>query len=289
MVHKSLRIFRNHFTCLLIAASFNSTTVHAAAYAPGTFTFKPINVNMASLTMGLEAKDSFIVSEGINFLNPAAPVNMRVPVNVYRSPMPFGFNECDRNAIGYGVEMGYVIGRDVEVFGRAGYSHERPKARFIVADRSFEFKPRNNYGLSLGARYYINLESAWKPFLSVSAGYTSQGETKAQIYAHSPLALSNIEFDQSIGIYKLLKQQNLFSFELSAGTDYAFNKNWALSCSVALRYNKRGGSSSINTPGALSTVPGVPFPVQLPPRVVSYSDHKQQWYIPVTVSLKFMF
>jgi opacity protein-like surface antigen len=287
MTSKSICTFRNGFAGLVLATLGSSSPAQADAYAPGTFTFKPINANIASYIFRRKSTDSVITANAFNFVT-GITTAFRLPTPAFRSPLSFGFHESDRNGTGYGVEMGYVIGWDWEIFGRAGYSRERGLERFLVGNNSFDFKTRNNYGLSLGARHYFDLDSAWKPFIALAAGYTSQGETKAQINAHSALS-ENISLDPSLGTYKLLKRQNLFSFELSAGTDYVFNKNWALTCTVALRYNQRGGSSTVNTPGFLVMTPGLPFPFPVPAGPVKYADHKQRWYIPVTFSLKFMF
>jgi hypothetical protein len=270
-----------------LVSTFYSSAASADAYAPGTFTFKPLNINVSSFSGGFTAQDSKFISTGLNATTgtvfPLVPEIRTIKTDAYRTTLPFGFSESDRNGIGYGVEMGYVIGRDWEAFGRAGYSHERPMPRFTVGNRSYDFHERNNYGLSLGVRHYIDMESAWKPFFAAALGFVSQGQTKARIYGHALLS-NNPNNDPLLGNYRLLKAKALLSCELAIGTDYAFNKNWALSASVAVRYNQRGGSNVINTPGFFSPQLG-PFP----PQADIYADNKQRWYIPVTLSLKFMF
>jgi hypothetical protein len=289
MTSKSICTFRNGVAGLVLAAICNSSpawAVPAVAYEAGMFTFKPLNVNIASINRGFRSPDSRFKATGLDATSgtvfPFFDQTRRLHESAFRTTVPLGFSESDRNAVAYGIEMGYLVYGNCEVFGRVGYSHERPMPRFTVGDRSYDFNARNNYALSLGLRHYMNTDSAWKPYLAAAFGFVSQGETKAKIYGHSLFA-NDPKSDPFIGKYKLLKRKALFSFELSLGTDYILNKNWALSASVAVRYNQRAGSTVINTPGVM-TMFG-----PLPPRSDHYADSKQRWYIPVTVSLKFMF
>lgn len=274
-------------TCLALT-SFVAQPLHAEAYAPGTISFKPLNVNVTNYTFGLTGKDSRFRSTGFTYIPDfnVREVTFDRKINVFRSPASWGFNEGDRNGNSYGVELGYLFGMDWEIFGRVGFCRERGKGAFYAGDQLYTFRTRNDYGLSLGVRHYVDMDSNWKPFLAVAFGWVSQGKTKARVKAHSPFAAFPEQDTVVFGDYTLLKHQNLFTFELSAGTDYVFHPNWALSTYIAVRYNQRGGSQTTSYPAAFTEFNGIPFP--LPPREMKYSDNKQRWYIPLVVSLKCM-
>lgn len=255
----------------------NVTSSYAEVYPAGTFSVKPININFSSFTFGLREPDSKISSEG---RSPRTGVlettNFRD--DVYKTPLSLGFHESDRNGYGYGIELGYVIGWNTEILLRAGASREKGKKIISIAERTFDFDARNNYGFALGARKYFDCDKTWRPFIGVVAGFTVQGATKALVREHNPFTFL-LYNDPAIGKFTLLKQKTLYNFEVHAGTDYLFNETWALTFNVGLRYGQRGGSSSITTPGLVTT----------PARVVNYMDNRDRWFVPITVSLKIIF
>ncbi len=281
---KFIRLSRGFFVGSTLISLLGASPLSAEAYAPGTFTFKPFNVNLGNYALGFRQPDSKIITAGIDPLTQTSiPVNLKE--NVYRSPVNFGFAESDRNGYGYGVEAGYVIGWDTEIYGRIGMNRQRGTGKFLVGDYSFRFQHRDNYGFALGARHYLDFQSSWKPFFGANMGLTKQGSANAKIYGHHPFNGFYADKDQFIGKYRLAKSSTLINFEISAGTDYAFTKRLALSLSIGLRYAQRGGGSTVQIP---AFTPTNPFPFPLPARSVTYADNKQHWYVPITASLKFM-
>jgi len=262
---------------------------YADPYAPGTLTIKPLNFNFSTFGIGFRQKDSQFNVPGLLLPNVSPPnatsILIRGKENAYRSPLNFGFQESDRNGIGYGAEIGYLVAQNWEIFGRAGYCHQRPNGRILFGNLSFNFKSRNNYGFAVGTRLYFDFDSKWRPFVAAALGFTQQGKAKATINAHSPYTAFSSKTDVPIGNYTLAKSKMLASFELNVGIDYAFTSNIAMTFNAGLRYNQRAGGSTFTTPATLTTYP---FPFLVPATTGTYKDHKQHWYIPVTVSLKFM-
>lgn len=248
------------------------------AYKAGTIGLKPINFNFGRLAFGHQRPDSFFSYDPVSFNN---PVN-NVKTDAFRRGFDMGYAESDRNGFGYGVELGVVVYDDWELFGRFGYCRERPNGRFITGDYSFDFKHRNNYGFAFGPRKYFDFQTPWKPFVQLAAGFTVQGKTNSTILWH-PATSSNADSDIPIGNYKLTNKKVLFTGELGIGTDYAFTDYFALSFSVAVRYNQRGGASATQLPGL-----NIPF-VPISPTTLTYKSNYQRWVVPFTLSLKFMF
>jgi hypothetical protein len=246
------------------------------AYAPGTFSIKPINFNFGSFAFGFKHQDSQLSSLT------SQPVST-IKTDAFKRPVNFGFAESDRNGVGYAFELGYVIKNDWEFFARAGYCREAGNGAFHFGINTIKFQDRDNYGFSFGPRKYFDFQSPWKPFVQAAAGLTIQGDTKANIAWHNPAGFG-IATDIYIREYKLAKQSTLFNFELGLGTDYTFTDYFALSLSVALRYNQRGGGSTVAIPGNNTS-----FLFPVPPTTLTYRDNKQHWYVPITLSLKFMF
>jgi hypothetical protein len=268
--------FKSQFCAMLIACLGSTSSM---AYEAGTFTFKPINANITSMSFGLQKKDSKFRTVGLSF-----PTFQDVPVSktesAYRSPVSFGFQESDGAYLGYGVEAGYLVAKNWEIFGRVGYGHQHPNGRTMFGDLSTDFKPRNNTGFGIGSRLYFETASPWQPFVGAGAGVTLQGETKLTLNMRSGHFTNT---DLAFGTYKVFGRKTLYSGEISAGTDYVFNKNLALTLSVALRYSDRGGATTLTTPPfALGTG-------QIVRRTLYYKDNRQRWYLPITMSLKFMF
>lgn len=282
------RIIKGLVFSLVTAVSVATYSFQAQAYEAGTISIKPLNFNLNNFSLGTRPKDS---SFSIPTFAPTPDfsgvrqITKSSKLNGWRSPLQFGFSEGDRNGNSYAFEAGYVVIKDWEVFGRAGFCHERPKGQFIQgSEHSFRMKPRNDWALSLGLRRYFETSNAFKPFLSVSMGFVSQGATKLKYWAHNIFAGNVVKDDIFQGQKNLVNRQALFSFEAALGADYVFNKNWAISGSVAARYNQRGSSKTVLLP----YVPGLaPFPV--PARPLTYKDNKQHWYMPVTLSIKCMF
>jgi hypothetical protein len=248
------------------------------AYAPGTVGLKPVNFNFGRLAFGHQNNDSFFSYNPVSFYN---TVN-NVKTDAFRRGFDMGFAESDRHGFGYGVELGVVVYDDWELFGRFGYCREKGNGRFNTGDYSFDFKNRNNYGFSFGPRKYFDFQSSWKPFVQLAAGFTVQGKTSSTILGH-PITNNDLNNDIPIGNYKLTNRKTLFTGELGIGTDYAFTDYFALSFSVAVRYNQRGGSSTTQLPGL-----NIPF-VPLSPTTFTYKSNIQRWVVPFTLSLKFMF
>ena len=242
------------------------------AYAPGTFSIKPINVSFSNLTFGKRRQDSFLATPSSKTIN-------NIKTDVFNKAVDLGFAESDRNGVGYGIELGYLIMNDWEFFARGGYCREEGHASFSFGSATLKFKNRHNYGFSFGPRKYFDFQSPWKPFVQAAAGFTVQGQTKALISWHKPP-----QADVPISIFQLAKRKTLFNFEFGLGTDYAFTDYVALSFNVVVRYNQRDGGSFNNIPGNFTA-----FHPSVLPTTLTYKDDKQRWCVPFTFSLKFMF
>lgn len=252
------------------------------AYEAGTFSIKPLNITFSSIMPTLRHKDSSFNTTGPVLVPAVFPLPQQtrtVRDAAWHKILQFGFSEGDRNGYGYGFEAGYVFLKNAEIFARAGFCSENPSIQFVVGDRSYRFQRRTNYGLSLGFRYYYDLNPSWKPYASAAFGFVSQGKATSNIYWHNPFNRTTTT-DPLIGRFNMLKASYLPSFEMAVGTDYLFTPRVVLSAAIGLRYTKRGGSTVINTPGAVVGIP-------LPARRLVYSDYKPEWSIPVTFSLKF--
>lgn len=279
-----MKLLTNFCCGAALAGVLLTGSAGAEAYAPGTFSFKPLNVNIASFTLRKNLKDMRFATIGTQANGNNVQVNHDGAA--FHAPLSFGFAECDRGGYGYGAEAGYVVGADTEIFARGGFNRETPSGQFVVGDMSLRFKARTNYGFALGLRKYVDMKSVWKPFFGFAGGFVRQGDANATVFAHGRRSGAGVEFDNvSHGNYRIQRSITNYNLELAAGTDYEFTKNISMTFSVGMRYHTRSNRiNSITTPQVVVQIPVANITV--PSRTLTIKDNKQRWHFPVTVSLK---
>ena len=263
-------------SALFIGCSSQSV---AEVYPAGTISIKPININFVTILFDQRHPDSKIYTDARNRQGVVIPHLWKD--DDYKTQFSAGFGESDRNGYGYGIELGYVLGWNTEVLLRAGVSRENGINQRRVGERALDFHDRNSYGVSIGGRHYYDVDPSWRPFVGAVAGLTVQGATKAKVTGHRSAVAGVGAPGPFIGNFTMLKQKTLFNAELHAGTDYLFNETWGMSVSVGVRYGERGGKKTTVIPTA--SPPTNPANV---PRAITYTDNRDQWTFPVTVSLK---
>jgi len=145
--------------------------IKSSSYERGTFSLKPLNFNIATLT-------------DTNSRNSSKLNN--IEYDTYRAPgrpLGFGLNDGSRQALNYGIELGYTIANNVELFARPSFSYEEGMkvtyaATFNPAtNRNLDFKGRLNYALSLGARKDFDIQSRFIPHIMAAFGFDCQDKS----------------------------------------------------------------------------------------------------------------
>jgi hypothetical protein len=270
------KAFKRLFLCSVASSLLFATTAIAedkdnkcSEYCAGTFSVSPLTLNIASLTKDYRHK--------------AAKIN-GFPKDPYKGTFGTGLNRGDRIGIGYDLELGYFVINNLELFTTLTYVYERGNTQGVSSpvlqipafglfqDITYDFKSRKDAAISLGGRYFINIqESHWKPFVSLRATVTSQGTTKAFL---TQAPAFTVVPDVPLGNVVLQKRKTLWGGMFQTGADYRINECIALTFGIGLLYTQRPKLHYVPAPG---TVP------------IAYQDHYNKWTVPVQFSIRFTF
>jgi outer membrane protein W len=201
--------------------------------------------------------------------------NLRVndfDVDPYRSSFGYLTSRSERAGVGYDLELGLMLTNNIEVFTNLGFSYERPFEKLILVRPPFnplyfDFKARRSFEVSLGGRYYWNLDNRWYPFVGIMGTGIIQEPIKSEAFS-KPNRVNYI----SLRNFTLLDRTMLWGGAIQGGADYQFTQNVSLSFSVSLRYTPRTSRKSIVVNG-----------FQLSSR-----ENRSLWSLPAIVSLKFL-
>lgn len=136
-------------------SSKTDAAVQDSSYKQGTFTIKPLTINISTLTHKHTKNDSRI--NGFE-------------IDAYAT-RGFGLNHPTRNGLSYSIELGYFPLKNFEIFVRPSYTYEKGigtvwvAPAFDLTNRSLAFKSRSTYGGSVGGRKYFDIEKNGFPSL----------------------------------------------------------------------------------------------------------------------------
>lgn len=236
--------------------------VQESFYPQGSFSLKPLTINMSTLSGKFSKNDSKL--NGVAY-------------DVFGT-RGFGLSHTTRNGLSYGLELGYFAFKNFELFIRPSFTFEKGADNIYLAptlnpaiDRALNFKNRTTYGFSFGGRKYFDLNKRWLPFVGAAIGFESQGATKAKVYS---LSLVWPTVKTPIGDFQLQGRKTYLIGDLEAGVDYKMT-DW-------LAFTLTAGLNIKQLPAAQTTtiINGVPF---------SYKDNHRQVTFPLSLSVKFTF
>lgn len=252
--------------------SFKKTKKCESSYKEGEISIVPLTVSFTGMTFGRKHKDT-------KFVIPHAPFpytrHNHFINSMYRNQRGFGLNDIHRNALAYDFQLGYFLRDNTEVFADLGVINEKAQQQPTgIMLNGFKFKGRTSYKTNLGARYYIENETIFTPFVGFMAGNIWQPKTKADVY---PFNFFTQQIGTTkIGTFEIFKSKNLFNGALLAGLDYRFDQNFAVSFSTGVYYYKRNKGKTLIVPATPRS-----FPV-----TYKISDHKNKIVVPISISLK---
>ncbi len=224
---------------------------------PWTITIKPLSVNFSAVTFGM-SKKSLRVNDS--------------DIDPYRSSFGYLTSRSQRAAVGYDLELGLMLTSNIEIFTNLGFSYERPfeKVSFFLPGTpnafSVDFKARRSFEVSLGGRYYWNLDNRWYPFVGLMGTGIIQEPIKSEAFRGGPPNYI------SLGNFTFLDRTTLWGGAIQGGADYHFTENVSLSFSMSLRYTPRTSRKSIVINGSQ----------------LSSRENRSLWSLPTIVSLKFL-
>lgn len=248
--------------CLLLASIplTGNQKALAANGKEGSFTVKPVNVNMSSITFERRKTSAHINGHR---------------TNAFRSGFGLAANRPAQNGSGYDLELGYYLKSYLELFTIVGFSNERPIKKMLIRDLNvpmsnllMNFKRRYSFGMTMGFRYYWETTSKWLPFVGAGVGVIILNKTKADVYDSSTF-LPTPPF-QSLGKATLQRRKTLFDGRLMGGVDYQFSETFSLTLATGLQYHPRSKKTTSHTGG----------------RKITYRDNWNKLSIPFMVSLK---
>jgi opacity protein-like surface antigen len=257
-------------------------------YKAGEFIVQPLIISFTGLTLGRKHEDTRFTA------TPYPPIpSASIPVargNMYRNQRALGLTDIHRNGIGYDFQLGYVLEDNLEVFTDIGFTQEKgTKEPVIINPYSYKFKKRTTPRTSFGARYYVDMQTIFTPFVGFMGGVEWQRKTKATVYGYNPFDVSQFLVPgQKVGTFEIFKARNLFSGALLAGLDYRFNEHLAVSLSTGLYYYKRNKGKKLPLTGLENELVPTDFgPVKIPGKqAIHIFDNKNKIIIPVSISLK---
>jgi outer membrane protein W len=222
---------------------------------PWTITVKPLSVNFSAVTFGMTKKK--------------LRVN-QFDVDSHRSSFGYLANRSERAGVGYDLELGLMVTKNIEVFTILGFSYERPFEKVTMLspsfNLSFDFKVRRSFELSLGGRYYWDLQNRWSPFVGIMGTGIFQEPIKSEAFTGTAPNY------KSIGNFTFIDRTTMWGGAIQGGADYQFTKKVLLSLSVSLRYTPRTSHKTIVVNGLTA----------------SSRENRSLWSLPVLVSLKFL-
>lgn len=240
--------------------------IKSSSYERGTFSLKPLNFNIATLT-------------DTNSRNSSKLNN--IEYDTYRAPgrpLGFGLNDGSRQALSYGIEFGYTVANNVELFARPSFSYEEGMkvhyaTTFAAAtNRTLDFKSRLNYALSLGARKYFDIQSRFIPHIMAAFGFECQDETKIAATTYQALQIAGP--NTPLGSYKLQGRKTYRMANFEAGVDYRLSEHVSLSITGGLLYKEKPKTAT------RTNISGV---------VIDFKDNHKSITYPINVSLKITF
>tara|TARA_R110002095_G_scaffold11019_1_gene15820 strand:- start:1055 stop:3121 length:2067 start_codon:yes stop_codon:yes gene_type:complete len=248
-------------------AKSRDNDIKESGYQRGTFSLKPLNFNIATLT------DTY--SRNSSTLNNTSYDTYRAPGR----PLGFGLNDGSRQALSYGIEFGYTIVNNFELFARPSFSYEEGMKVGYATDplvsannRNLDFKNRLNYALSLGARKYFDIQSRFIPHIMAAFGFESQDKTKAELSTFQELSIAGP--NTPLGHYTLQSRKTYKMANLEAGVDYRMSEHVSVSLTAGIHYKQKPKSAT------RTNLPGL---------VLDFKDNHKSFTYPVNVSLKITF
>ncbi len=231
-----------------------------SVYQAGDIVIQPISIAFSGLSFGRRKVDT-------KFTSPQSSPFITA-LDAYKSQRGFGFNDTQRNGIGYDFQVGYFPLDFLELFVDLGVLNEKPVSTPIIAmANAYKFNTRTTYRTDIGGKYYFNTETAFSPFTGIMAGTEWQPETRSDVYYANHITQV---VGPKIGKFKIFKSQNLFNGALLAGIDYRFNTNISVSFQTGLYYYQRNKSKKL----------------RLSNDTVNISDNKNKFIVPFNISLR---
>lgn len=240
-------------------------------YKEGDISIQPLNVHFTGITFGRKHEDTKFVSSTPYFYN-------RATKNMYRNQRGYGFNDIHSNGLGYDVQLGYFLKNNIEVFADLGFVNEKGlKQPTVIIENAFKFKHRTSYKTNLGARYYFNTTTIFTPFLGIMVGNIWQPKTKGTVYGMNPFDVFTNSFPDKLGTFTAFRSANVFNGALLAGLDYRFDETFAVSFATGLYYYQRNKPKKLTVPAS---------PLGSPANTYKFSDHRNKFVVPLSISLK---
>lgn len=242
--------------CIVLGFTTYPSCSRAECYEEGTFSVKPISINLSTMMDGYRKKNARI--DGF-------------PEDPYRGRYGRIFHRGRNMGVGYDLELGYFLFTNIELCSILSYISERgnniSSIQHGATTFAYRFRTRKDAGILLGGRYFWTIEkSKWLPFVSVMGGITSQGATKTKITNNGTGAI--------LGVFKLQKRKTLGDVLLQAGADYRINECFALTFVAGAEYTNRDKQHQTPIPGFTP---------------VFYKDNFNRWTFPIQISLRITF
>lgn len=230
------------------------------SYAQGTFSIKPLNLHLASITGKF--------SKGDTLLNGRA-------ADVHTTPT-YGLSHPWRNARSYAFEIGFYPFENIELFVKPSFGREMGLKRIVSAPspalaQAYNFYGRNNHGVDVGLRKYFDLQNRWAPFVGASIGYDYQSATRVTAFSYNAFADATTA---RLGEFTLEGSKHYAVGELQTGVDYRFT-DW-------LALTLKGGLHMTRAPKTAQTT-------HINGRAVVYRDHHRVLTFPISMGVKFTF
>jgi hypothetical protein len=225
----------------------------AVNYECGTINITPVIVGFGNFPFGFAPTDAVINGSTIN---------------VFKATNNFVVSDVEKMAGGYSAELGYFFADNYQIKTRVSFLQDRGLSLSPPAfPRRYGFNTRNSWAFSLGVDRYVTKKSEhWAPFVGLMGGFVFQEATSAVVYNIS----TNGGVIGTLGNATLQSAKRRFKASLELGTDYRFNKRWALGITSGLSFMERPAESYKSI-----------FNIQ-----TSYRDNNKSLTIPFYVSIR---